>query len=292
MTRTRAGVVDAVGARSRRGRRVGSSPHQLQPRRTHGETVWLECLIVNGPRHHGGRRRQGTGGPQLRHHAGQQLGADQGGHLLGVAQVPVPGRGDVGQDHAGQEVGRLVDLHALGHAVLVQIGDEEPGDEPHGPVGLDGELGHEHVGLGLEHLLEHLVLDERSPGEDQTPVEHLLERGRAVDLFVEPAEEREELPRHHGVDELVTTTGEVAVHRGPRQSRLACRVLDGRLRQPPARHARIGRLEDALAGPLHGPRLPPAPQNPRSVSSPTVRPGRSATAFTARIMPGMNEVRS
>ncbi len=38
--------------------------------------------------------------------------------------------------------------------------------------------------------------------------------------------------------------------------------------------------------------LQPPPYNPKTASSPTVTPGRSATAFTASSTPGMNELRS
>ena len=106
-------------------------------------------------------------------------------------------------------------VDALGQPVFLQVGHEEAADETDGPVGLDRELGQQDLGFGLQHLLQDLVLENLPAGEDEAPFEDLLERRRPMDLVVEPSEELEELPRDHGVDELVSPSGEVAVDGGP-----------------------------------------------------------------------------
>ena len=132
--------------------------------------------------------------------------------------------------------------------------------------------GQELLRLGLHHPLEDLVLDDGPVGEHDPPLHHLLEALGALHLFVEPGEELEGGPGHHGVDQLVPAAGEGAVDGGPRHLGLPGGVLDGGLGQSPAGHAGVGGLEDPLAGVVHRRRR--SAQSPSSGSRPTVSPGR------------------
>ena len=150
-------------------------------------------------------------------------------------------------------------------------------------------LGKSTLRLGLEHALEDLVLGDRSVGEAQPALHHLLERPGPLDRFVEAGEEPGVLPGHDRLDELVAPAGEVAVDGGPRHLGLAGGVLERGLRQPPAGHAVERGLQDPLADLEHG---ASRTHRPSRGARPTVSPGRSPTVRTASSTPAMNDRRS
>ena len=146
------------------------------------------------------------------------------------------------------------------------------------------------VGLGLEHLLQHRVLEQLPARQRQRALEELGEVGGVAELLAEAQEEAVHLPADGVAQHLVLPAREEPVDGGARHARRGGDVVDGGLRHPAPRDALVGALEDPKARPssvqrLHG-------QRPSSGSSPTVRPGRSRTAFTASSTPGMNDVRS
>ena len=91
----------------------------------------------------------GRPGPAA-HDAGQELGAHQPGHLVGVVEVPATRRGDVAQDHAGQEVGRLGDVDPGRQRWRAEVRGEEVGDQLAAvPVASTVASGRSTLGLGL-----------------------------------------------------------------------------------------------------------------------------------------------
>src|SRR5664280_1375461 len=228
-----------------------------------------------------------SGGPGRDHHAGEQFRPHQAGDLLRIFEVPPARCRDVGQHHAGQEVGGFGEVDTGGQSAPGDEGRQHPGDALPDPVALDGEDGQQLVRFGLHHPLEHLVLEDGPVGEHDAPLHHLLQAVRSLDPLVETPEEVERRPGHGGVDQLVTAAGECPVHGGTRHAGLPGHVLDGRLGDPSAGDAGVRRLDRPLAGVVH--RRPG--QIPRSGSRPMVNPGRVATCSTARTTPSMNEER-
>src|SRR5664280_3507164 len=137
-------------------------------------------------------RRPGSGARssvvRTGHHPGEQLRADQLGHLRPVVEVPSPRGRHVGEDHTGQEVGGLHQVDPIDDTALVEIGNEEVGDAPSDAIALDRETGEELLRLSLHHQLEDLVLDDGPVGEHDAPLHHLLEAVGPLDLLVQEGE--------------------------------------------------------------------------------------------------------
>ena len=128
----------------------------------------------------------------------------------------------------------------------------EERQEVRGDVGdhvvlLDGDERHEPLGLGLEHLLEHRVLEDLLACQRQRPLEEGLEVGRGAELGAELGEEPGHLPGDRLAEELVAPTREQPVHGGPGHAGRARRVLHGGLADPDACDALERAREHALA---------------------------------------------
>ena len=94
---------------------------------------------------------------------------------------------------------------------------------------LDGDEGHQPIGFGLEHLLEHRVPEDLLACERQRPFEEGLEVGHRAELAPRCGEEPRHLPPDGLAQHLVLPAGEEAVDGGARHPRLLHDVLDRRL---------------------------------------------------------------
>src|SRR6185312_11987254 len=165
---------------------------------------------------------------------------------------------------------------------------------PDHPVLLHRDQRVQPVGLGLQHLLQHLVLAQLPAGQRQGPLQELGEVGGVAELLAELEEEAVHLPADGVAEELLLATREQAVDGGPRDPRRGGDVVDRGLGHPPTGDGVVGAAQHLEAGVVHRSSSPcaPAAQSPSSRSRPIVTPGRSPTAFTASSTPGMNDVRS
>ena len=140
-------------------------------------------------------------------------------------------------------------------AAVIPSRELDPGEErlDVGRQGLEdqgaggAEVGQQPLGLGVEHLLQDLVLEHGPVGEEQAALESLGGPGSVVDLTGQAAEEGGDLERDRLRQQLVAPALEVAVHGGAADIGLAGDVFERRLREPVAAHAHDGRAEDAGA---------------------------------------------
>ena len=100
------------------------------------------------------------------------------------------------------------------------------------------------VGLGLEHLLQHRVLEQLPARQRQRALEELREVGGVTELLAEAQEEPVHLPADGVAQHLVLAAGKDPVDGGARHARRGGDVVDGGLRHPPSRDALVGALED------------------------------------------------
>jgi hypothetical protein len=165
---------------------------------------------------------------------------------LGVVEVPATLAADVGQEQAGDVVGGLVRVDPRPQARGAQVGDQRRPQLGHHHGSVGRELLEQGLGLGGQDLLQEVVLVDDAMADLQGVGQAGLEIVIGGDGLADRLEERVDLRRDRGADDLVRP-GERAVERGPRQPGFGRDVLEARLGQSLALDAGPSGFDDAAS---------------------------------------------